>query len=267
MGAAEGARSTRVLALAEAPIPSAELGVVYAALALAGECELRIGSSKAPRRDDVAWSDVVVLVRGAAPGERRLLLEAQRLGRRVATYMDDDLENVPREARSGMFYGSAVVRENVAFVVRSADDILVCSERLGGVLAERHGRPAGLMGQPRPAPGSGAVPSARGMGAPVRIGFLGGVDHAGFFDRVLGEALRRIRTDFGDRIAFVFCGARPAAADAIGAEHHPLVLGMAAWRARARSLGMEIGLAPMSDTPFHRCKSWNKFLTGRLQVG
>jgi glycosyltransferase involved in cell wall biosynthesis len=263
MEATGRARSARVLALCEGPIPSAELGVhaVFAALARAGECELRTGSSKAPRREDLAWADVLVLVRGAAPAERRLLLEARRLGRRVATYMDDDLESVPAGARSGVFYASPLVKDNVAFLVRSADDLLVCSERLGAVLAKRHGRPWVLMRQPRPPEAEGAEPvtPVRSSGT-VRIGFLGSVDHAGFFDGLLGEPLRRIRSELGDRIDFVFCGARPAIARELGAEHHEFVLGLAAWRARARSLGVQVGLAPMPDTAFHRCKYWNKFL-------
>jgi hypothetical protein len=251
-----------VLALAEGPIPSAELGVhaVFAALARVGECELRIGSSKAPRRGDLAWADVLVLVRGAAPAERRLLVEARRLGRRVATYMDDDLERVPAEARSGPFYTSPVVQENVAFIVRAADDLLVCSERLGAVLAERHRRAPVLVRQPRPPESSAEAATVARPSAIVRIGFLGSVDHAGFFDDLLGGPLRRVRTEYGDRVDFVFCGARPAVARELGAEHHEFVLGLAAWRGRARSLGVQVGLAPMPDTPFHRCKYWNKFL-------
>jgi hypothetical protein len=278
-------RPSRVLAVAEGPIPSAELGVqaVFAALAREGHCELRVGSSKTPRREDVAWADVIVVVRGASPAERRLLLEASRLSRRVATYMDDDLEHVPAEARSGEFYSSALVRENIAFIVRSADDLMVSSERLGRVLTERHGRSPLLVRQPRPPDGpaaSGSLVSnpARGSATPtsmpsrghatepasadeaVRIGFLGSVDHAEFLDRLLDGPLRRLRADYGDRVSFVFCGANPAVAGAVGAEHHDFVLGLSAWRSLARSLGVQIGLAPLPDTPFHRCKYWNKFL-------
>jgi hypothetical protein len=278
-------RPSRVLAVAEGPIPSAELGVqaVFAALAREGHCELRVGSSKTPRREDVAWADVIVVVRGASPAERRLLLEARRLSRRVATYMDDDLEHVPAEARSGEFYSSALVRENIAFIVRSADDLMVSSERLGRVLAERHGRSPLLVRQPRPpdepaaggslgsnparesatptsTPSRGHATEPASADEPVRIGFLGSVDHAEFLDRLLDGPLRRLRTDYGDRVSFVFCGANPSVAGAVGAEHHDFVLGLSAWRALARSLGVQIGLAPLPDTPFHRCKYWNKFL-------
>jgi len=158
------ARPARILALCEAPIPSAVLGIhaVFEALATRARlCELRTGSSVGPSRHDVAWADTVVLVRGASPGERRLLLEAQRLGRRVATYLDDDLERVPASARSGYFFTADAVRVNVATIVRDADDVLVCSDRLREDLDRRHGCRAVRILQPRPAP-------ARGEGSPPR---------------------------------------------------------------------------------------------------
>lgn len=259
----EGAvRAARVLALAESMIPSAELGVhaVFRALAETGACALRTGSSKAPRREDLAWADVVVLVRGAAPLERRILVEAHRLGRRVATYMDDDLERVPVEARSGPFYAAPVVRESVAAIVREADDVLVCSERLAEVLEQRHGRRTALMRQPRPP----LTPLQRSAGptgsARLRIGFFGGVDHAGFVDRLLAMPLRRLCERYRDRVELVFCGARPAIARELGAEQHDFVTDIGAWRAKARGFGVDIGLAPLEDSPFHRCKYWNKYL-------
>src|SRR5690606_37404348 len=99
------------------------------------------------------------------------------------------------------------------FVLDEADFVLVCSERLGDVLAARHRRGVTLVRQPRPrdaapvdgpqdpapSPGSpptgasaewhpvgGAAPPMRGGdGAPVRIGFFGSLDHAAFLDRLL----------------------------------------------------------------------------------
>src|SRR5260370_40622260 len=61
-------RLPRVLALSEAPIPSAVLGVhaIGDALAAAGACEFASGSSLAPRPAQLAWAAVVVLLRGAS---------------------------------------------------------------------------------------------------------------------------------------------------------------------------------------------------------
>jgi len=259
-------RPPRVLALSEAPIPSAVLGVhaVFEALAAAGACSLATGSSVMPERAQVAWADVVVLVRGASPSERRILVEAQRLGRRVATYLDDDLERVPGEARSGYFFTSPHVRANVAFIVRRADAVLVCSERLGAELAARHGVRPILVRQPRPPrlPEEGPAFPARAddPGGRVRVGFLGSVDHAAFLESLLADPLRRLRAELGERLELVFCGALPEIARELGAVCEPFEADFVAWRRRARALALDVGLAPLPDTPFHRSKYFNKYL-------
>lgn len=259
-------RPPQVLALSEAPIPSAVLGVhaVFAALAAAGACRFASGSSVTPSREQIAWADVVVLVRGASPAERRILDEAQRLGRRVATYLDDDLERVPGEARSGYFFTSPHVRANVASIVRHADAVLVCSERLGAELAARHGVRPLLVRQPRPPhlPEEGdAFPARDGdPGGRVRVGFLGSVDHASFLDALLAEPLRRLRAQLGTRLEIVFCGALPEVARELGATCEPFEADFTAWRRRARALALDVGLAPLPDTPFHRNKYFNKYL-------
>lgn len=255
-------RPARILALCEAPIPSAVLGVhaVFETLAQRTRlCELRTGTSISPDPADVAWADSLVLVRGASPAERRLLGEAKRLGKRVATYLDDDLEQVPSGARSGYFFTSREVRDNVGYILREADDVLVCSDRLGGQLRERHGcRPVRIL-QPRPPrlPGE-AMPKT--PATPVRIGFLGSVDHAPFLDQLLGGVLRELRAKHPSDVSFVFCGPEPAVAAAIGAEQHPFEPDFGRWRQQALDLGLSIGLAPLPESGFHRFKYWNKYL-------
>ena len=266
-----GARRPRLLALSEAPIPSAVLGVhaVLDALAASGACELRTGSTVTPSADLIAWCDAVVLVRGASPSERRILVEAQRLGRKVATYLDDDLERVPGEARSGYFFTSPHVRDNVAFIVRHADATLVCSERLGAELAGRHGIAPVLLRQPRPprVPGDPEQPPpepGHDSGAQttdrVRVGFLGSVDHAGFLDAMLAVPLRELKRELGARLELVFCGALPEIARELGAACEPFQAEFTTWRRRARALALDVGLAPLPDSPFHRNKYFNKYL-------
>lgn len=256
------ARPAHVLALSEGPIPSAVLGVhtLFETLSARTDlCLFRSGSSITAAPEDLAWADTIVLVRGAAPSERRLLAEAHRLGRRVATYLDDDLEEVPAEARSGYFFTSPNVRANIAAIVRESDDVLVCSDRLGAELARRHGSSPVRVFQPRPArlPGE-AVP--RPSPTPVRIGFLGSVDHADFLDRLLADVLREIQREFADAVRFVFCGADPAIARALGAERHPFEADFTTWRRRALGLELGIGLAPLPAGSFFERKYWNKYL-------
>jgi glycosyltransferase involved in cell wall biosynthesis len=263
-----GARPARVLAISEAQIPSAVLGVhaVFAHLASTdGSCELRAASSIDLDPADVAWADALVLVRGASPAERRILVAARRAGRFVATYMDDDLERVPAGARSAYFFRSPRVRRDVGAILAGADAVYVCSERLGAVLAGRHARPATLLRQPRPPRlveeiGPPAVLTSGVASDRVRIGFLGSVDHSAFLESLLAATLRDLVRDRPERVDFVFCGANPDFARALGARFEPFDLDFAAWRRRALALGVTIGLAPLPDSPFHRCKYFNKYL-------
>lgn len=255
-------RPARVLALCEGPIPSAVLGVhaVFGALAeKTGLCELRTGSSVSPSTRDVAWADSLVLVRGASPAERRLLIESRRLGKRVATYLDDDLERVPGTARSGYFFTSDEVRRNVAFIVAQADDVLVCSDRLGEELLRRHGRPALRILQPRPVRLAGET-APRPHDQPLRIGFLGSVDHAPYIDELLGDVLRQVKLEHGRSVDFVFCGADPVVAADVGARRFGFEPDFETWRRRALDLRVAIGLAPLPDGDFQRFKYWNKYL-------
>lgn len=273
----ERARPARILAVSEAPIPSALLGVHAPLEHLArttGRCEFRAASSIDLAPSDVAWADSIVLVRGASPAERRLLDEAHRLGRRVATYMDDDLEEVPESARSGYFFTSPVVRANVAVIVRGSDLLLVTSDRLGHVLSRRHGREATLLRQPRPARMTGATPhdgappgtngdrSPRGAGydEPVRIGFLGSVDRTGHVERLLAGPIARIANERRDAVEWTFCGAIPDFAASIGARCQAFDPDFASWCRTAASLRLDVALAPLEETPFDSCKYFNKYL-------
>lgn len=264
------ARAARVLAVSEAQIPSAVLGVnaVFEHLAASdGSCALRHASSVDLDPADVAWADAIVLVRGASPAERRILTVAQRLGRFVATYMDDDLERVPEGARSAYFFRSPRVLANLSAILTAAHAVYVCSERLGEVLTARHARSVTLLRQPRPprVPGEHSPPavltrSGADANGIVRVGFLGSVDHAVFLESLLAEPLRAIARDRPGRVELVFCGANPPFARALGARLDPFDLDFTAWRRRALALGVGVGLAPLADSAFHRCKYFNKYL-------
>ena len=95
---------------------------------------------------------------------------------------------------------------------------------------------------------------------PVVIGFAGSVDRTGDVDRILEGALRGILAEYGDRVRLEFFGAKPALADAPGVRYIPYLEDYADYRRVMSSLRWDIGLGPMPDTPFHRCKHYNKYI-------
>lgn len=214
----------------------------------------------APSAGDLAWADSLILVRGASPQEVRIQKEAMRLGKRTACYLDDDLEEVPEHAVSGLFYQMPKIRSGIGSLLRDADLTLVTQEFLGQTLARRHGVSATILRQPRPTPPDGLSERIPTWDQPVRIGFLGSLDHHAFLEELLEAPTRNLHQEFGEKIQFVFCGIAPKFAQSIGAEVIPYEMDFHLWRRRAASLGIEVGLAPLPESDFHRSKYWNKYL-------
>ena len=255
-------RLPRIAAYSERRIPSAILGVdqILEFLAATGVCEFRACSSMNPSLEDLAWADSVILVRGASPQERRIQKEAIRLGKKTASYLDDDLENVPEAAVSGLFYRMPTTRSGIRAILSEADLTLVTQEFLGERLHQRHGISTTILRQPRPVPPTKVPDRSDSAQSTIRIGFLGSLDHHRFLEELLEAPTRNLRKEFGDKIQFVFCGIAPAFAQAIDAEVIPYEMDFHAWRKRAASLHIDIGLAPLPESDFHRSKYWNKYL-------
>lgn len=255
-------RLPRIAAFSELRIPSAVLGVdqIFEFLAEAGACEFRACSSLEFCPEDLAWADSIILIRGASQQESRIQKEALRLEKRVALYLDDDLENVPHTASSALFFHTATAQQGLISILQGADLTLVTNEFLGRSLQTRHGVAATVLRQPRPAPLTPSQKAASGLKKPIRIGFLGSLDHHAFLEELLEEPARKIQEKFGAKVRFVFCGSAPDFAAAIGAEVIPYEMDFHAWRKRAAGLGIDIGLAPLPSSDFHRSKYWNKYL-------
>ena len=92
------------------------------------------------------------------------------------------------------------------------------------------------------------------------IGFAGSVDRAGDIEQLLKDTLLRIHAEYGPRVSFTFFGAVPSFAGELNARCVPYCDSYDAYRRTLHTLQIDIGLAPMPDTPFHACKHYNKFV-------
>ncbi|MFP5222919.1 MAG: glycosyl transferase family 1 [Acidobacteriota bacterium] len=94
-------------------------------------------------------------------------------------------------------------------------------------------------------------------GAPVRVVFAGTPSHAGDVGRI-APALRRVKERCGSGVELVFLGC--PAPEGLEARELPFSEDYAAYARALKNLAPDIGLAPLEDTPFNRCKSAVKWL-------
>lgn len=218
-----------------------------------GEAEYRAMQELRVTLSDLNWADIVLLARFDSGYEFRLTQWLHEARKTLVYILDDDLLDVPPHVRSAAYYARQA--GNIRGMIEMSDAILSPSPRLLEKYAK--GKRAISIEEPAidPAPYSPHDPNA-----PVRIGFAGSIDRTQEIESLLGNALRRIAGEYGERVVFEFFGAAPSFAKDLGARCVPYRDSYGAYRRTLNELAWDIGLAPMPDTPFHACKHYNKFI-------
>jgi glycosyltransferase involved in cell wall biosynthesis len=227
-------------------------------------------------------ADLIVTHRYAVPDQpaaSALLAHAARTRAPFIFDLDDNLVELPADHPEAERLGPKTA--TVAALLAGADRVHVSTpllaERLlpfvrGGIdhiqvipngLDERLWADSAELGAPR----TEALAMAGLAQSPVRILYMGTATHGADLDLVL-PALARLHETFGDRIAIEIVGIiGPAALPPfIRRVEVPQRAGLSypafvAWLTdRQRRQPWSIGIAPLADTPFNRCKSAIKML-------
>lgn len=205
--------------------------------------------------DDLNWADLVLIGRLDGYYERKVVQRLYQAGKPVAYIIDDDLLNVPLSISSGVYYAREDKKRNILDMIGSCNAIISPSPILLAKYAV-DGRIAIQNEEPAIDPISYHSHSS---GKPVKIGFAGSIDRTRDIEELLEAVLLRIHREYADAVEFEFFGAKPSFAEKIGARCIPYCESYEQYRQVLNSLDWDIGLAPLPDTPFHRCKHYNKF--------
>ncbi len=227
-------------------------------------------------------ADVILAHRYSVPDQsaaKALLAHAARTGAPFVFDLDDNLVELPPDHPEAERLGPKA--ETVATLLAGADRVHVSTPLLadrlvpfvrGGIghiqvvpngLDERlWSGSAGLV-----APDTEALAMAGIAQGPVRILYMGTATHGADLDLVL-PALARLHETFGDRIAIEIVGIvgpvdLPPFLRRVDVPHRAGLSypAFVAWLTdRQRRQPWSIGIAPLADTPFNRCKSAIKML-------
>ena len=212
---------------------------------------------------EVAPTTVVLSRFGHVGGMEGVFAAARSRGVPVALHIDDDLFGLPVVVGVERYRGGRHPRRIQALVaaLQRADFVIAATEALATSLAPRagHSRIGWLEN------GTGGRPWPRGHkpdGAPVVIGYMGSASHGPDLELVLPalDALLARRRDV--RVELFGSIARLPAADRLPAAvvRHDVVAGdYAAFKQRLMALDWDIGLAPLTASPYNQCKTATKW--------
>lgn len=199
------------------------------------------------------WADTLLIARGDNALELAAANQAKAAGRLVGYMLDDDLLCVPGSLPCAAHYGDKQVKRMVRSLVDCADFLLSPSP----LLLEKYGADKEQVRIEEPAMQS-AVFVPHDEDSPVVIGFAGSADRFADMQDILGDVLPEIAKT--ENVRFEFVGAQPELAQKLGAVCLPYFADYQEYRIRLSGRKWDIGLAPMPDSEFARCKHYNKFI-------
>jgi hypothetical protein len=254
-------RLTRIMATCAARIPSAEL---YAAIPLSelqkqGLCEFRYKDEILLSPADIAWCDILLMVRGASSQGVRSAQWAKRHGRIVLGYWDDNFLAVPEYSLTYPYYSSPAVKANIHRLFKLTDAFFSPNPKLAAKLTAVHGAEAKVLPVVQAAEGF-EPPKKRQTQTPV-VGYSGGPDHIRILNSFVGPVISEAAaTGANFRVHIVgpkpdFIGKLPVTTD-----YTAYVANYYAYLAFASRLGWDVGLAPQMDDEFTTYKTYIKLL-------
>lgn len=231
--------------------------------ALANAMELKWGVTQEINRIEVdhritEWADLIVIQR-FFPGENTWPLIEKILshGKPVVYETDDLLINTP--VTNPYKQGADAVTPFIFKLISKADAVTVSTEEMRLALSSHHRNihvlPNLLDEQLWSMP-----PRIKGAQEPVVIGYAATPDHKA--DLALMDAvLERIAAKYGNQVAFCFMGCCTEGNKQLpGFLSISFELGYANYARVIQSAGIDIGIVPLLDNQFNRCKSNIKWL-------
>lgn len=216
-----------------------------------------------------AWEslepNVLVMSRYAGGSEGPAVDRARREGAKIVYHIDDNLFAVPRELGPQKFerYNAPARLAALEAAMRSADVVLASTPELAHQLCERLPGVRVVAGEiycAQTAVVSG--PAAPRNGPAATIGYMGTSGHAQDLDMVVPAIAALLERH--PRLRFETFGTikMPAALRHFDGRigHHEGLADYAAFMQRLAGLGWHIGLAPVIDSPFNRCKADTKWV-------
>ena len=210
-------------------------------------------------------TDILVLIRPNDVLSWRIAKKACAAGCTVAVLCDDDLLNLPADTATVPWRKAGLKRtlQNAHAVISSSQYIrekYICltidkrKVRIDTVVTpEEVQRARELLKRPKK--------------DSVKIVYAGAPSHVALFDRYIRPVIPELIARYGKGISFTFVGVRPDLSEFEEKTDITYVNGMplAEYRKYMSEQNFDVGLAPLNNDNFSKCKYFNKFLEYSLQ--
>lgn len=219
-----------------------------------GKVNYKFEISHFTNRKNIEWADIIVFLRSDSDIDAYVSRVAKKAGKKLIYVLDDDLLNIPDNLISSFYYLLPSTKRNIKTIMSNCDTFLTPSP----VLLKKYGdsfKNKFLISEP-----SLNRIQKKEKNKKIKIGFAGSLDRTKDLNDILEDAITEIVKKYKNQIEIEFIGAKPDFIDKLGLKHLPYQDGYDAYTAFMANCNWDIGLAPMPDTEFHKCKYFNKYV-------
>ena len=197
---------TKILVECPACIASVHVGVLAPLqyLQKKGQCQVRYRNTREITGNDIAWSDILVCVRGCEYPTLCVAQAAKRAGRFLVYFLDDDLLHIPDGNASTKYYKDYQIKANLTKILSLCQVLWAVNPRV--IESYRRWCRRTVLARV-PATPIRKPPQAS---SPLQILFAGSVDHSAMVQNKLSPAVCQLLEEFPDKLTFTFIGADPA---------------------------------------------------------
>jgi len=248
-----------VLVIAAGIIPSVEIGVLQPLQALKQRDNLSYDTKMESEvtKAMIAAANTIIFVRSVEPAAYELLEMARSLNKRVVYVIDDNFLELNPATPVGQYYAEPARRDTFIKFLANSDIVKVDAPEMGNYVFERFNRnvvyfPASVDFEWLDQQERDERPKSQ-----IVIGYEGGAKEEDFAPVV--QALHKVLATYGNKVRLEFFGFVPPSLAGHPNVHHEA--GGIAYREFLKKLNRcnwDIGLAPLSDNLFNRCKTNNK---------
>ncbi len=205
------------------------------------------------KRKDIDDNDVIVFIRPNDVYSKRVAREARKVGHTVVVLCDDDLLNLPassptipwrRKGLMGALSEAHVIWSSSKYVTDKYKNLTFGKRTFVGDTVVRPEELKNI-----------EIPMKNDI---IKVVYAAAPDHAELFKKYIGPIVNDILSEFENRVSFSFVSVHPEFPEG-KCTYYP---GMALleYRKFMKEQHFDIGLAPLNEDEFSKCKYFNKFI-------
>lgn len=248
---------TKILVECPALIASVRVGVLLPLQPLqkCGQCEIQYRDTADIKKQDIAWCDIFITVRGSEYATLKAVEAAKAAGKFLIYFLDDDLLDIPVGMGSSAYYCDPIIKDYLVKIVSMCDVLWAVNPRI----LEKYGTWCSRRVLSK-VPAQILKKAKHISGEKMHVLYAGSSDHNGLVQEKLAPAVRRILKDYSDRVDFTFIGANPKLQGVDGVTFYPYFDSYDAYQKVMLDGAFDVGLAPGYRIPFYSFKYFNKFI-------